>query len=87
MASLSRYEPVLSSRSTSALIGLTKSGQRKVTGLLLRLAEHPHQIGDYTTRGDGGHDIQHLRLGEFRISFWADDAVRELRVVDITRLV
>ena len=53
---------------------------------LLQLAEHPIQSGDYFTREENGRDVQHLQLGDFLVSFWADDAGRELRVVDIALL-
>jgi len=86
MANPSAYEPVLSSRATSTLIGLSKAKQKKIISLLFRLAEHPNQPGDYSTRGEHDRDLQRLRLADFRISFWADHAVRELRVVDLARL-
>ena len=68
------------------LIELSRSKQKKMINLLLRLAEHPGQLGNYSTQGKDGRSIEHLRLDGFRISFSADDAVRELRVVDIARL-
>ena len=54
--------------------------------LIYQLAERSDQSGDYITRSEVGHDVQHLRLANWRISFWADHAVRELRVVDLTKL-
>ena len=84
MASPPAYAPVLSSEATSMLIGLSRSKQQKMIDLLFRLAEHPSQPGDYSTRSEG-RDIQHLRLGDFRVSFWADHAVRELRVIDLAK--
>jgi hypothetical protein len=80
------YEPVLSSRAASFLIGLSKARQRTVITLMFHLAEHPTQLGDYSTREEGGRDIQHLMVGDWHFSFWPDHPVRELRITDIAEL-
>ncbi len=38
------YEPVLSSKGASFLIGLSKSKQRTVIALMFQLAEHPYNL-------------------------------------------
>ncbi len=80
------YEAVLSSKAVASLTTLSRAQQKIVIGLLVRLAEHPGQPGDYTTRDGQGREIQHLRLANWRISFWPDHAGRELRVTDVSRL-
>jgi hypothetical protein len=80
------YEPVLSSRASSFLIGLSKPKQKQVLRLLFQLAEHPGQLGDYATRDDDGREIQHLMVGDWHFSYWADHAVRELRISEIDEL-
>ena len=80
------YEPVLSSKASSFLIGLSKKKQKQVIDLVFQLAEYPSQLGDYATREDSGREIQHLMVADWHISFWADHAVRELRVTEITEL-
>ena len=82
----SGYDPVLSSKASAILIGLPKAKQKKILALLFRIAEHPGQLGDYATREEDGREIQHLMVGDWHISFWADDAVRELRITDFTEL-
>lgn len=77
------YDPVLSGRASAYLIGLSKNSQRKVIALLFQLAETPSQIGDYSSRDDKGRDVQHILIGEWHVSYWADDAARELRIVEI----
>jgi len=86
MPSSFAYEPVLSSRAAAFLIGLSKAKQRTVIALMFRLAEHPTQLGDYATRGDAGREIQHLMVGDWHFSFWADHPVRELRITEIAEL-
>jgi len=80
------YEPVLSGKASSFLIGLSRSKQRAVILLAYQLAEHPNQLGDYATEDDVGRKIQHLLVGDWHFSFWPDDAVRELRITEINEL-
>ena len=86
MPSPSGYEPVLSGRASSSLVGLSRPKQKQVLRLLFQLAEHPGQLGDYATREEDGREIQHLMVGDWHFSFWADHAVRELRVTEIDEL-
>ncbi len=86
MPSPSGYEPVLSGKASSILVGLSKPKQKQVLRLLFQLAEHPAQLGDYSTRDDDGREIQHLMVGDWHFSFWADHAVRELRLIEIDEL-
>ena len=51
--------------------------------LLYRLAASPHQPGDFHEPDDTGRAVQFLLLGNFLISYWPDDAVKELRIVEI----
>lgn len=80
------FEPVLSGKASSFLVGLSRTKQKQVLRLLFQLAEHPTQLGDYATREDGGREIQHLMVGDWHFSFWADHAVRELRITEIAEL-
>ena len=80
------YDPVLSGRASAAILGTTKAKQRRIIALISQIAAHPGQLGDYATREDGGREIQHLLLGDWHFSFWADHAVRELRFTEIAEL-
>jgi hypothetical protein len=82
----SAYEPVLSGQASAYLVGLSRAKQRKVIGLIFRLAEYPSQLGDYATTEAGGRAIQHLLVGEWHFSFWPDHAARELRITDIAEV-
>ena len=68
------------------MVGLPRLKQKQVLRLLFQLAEHPGQLGDYGTREKDGREIQHLVVGDWHFSFWADHAVRELRVTEIDEL-
>ena len=86
MRSSFAYDPVLSSKASSFLVRISKTKQRKIIELIFQISDHPTQLGDYSTRDHVGRDIQHLLLGDWQFSFWADHAVRELRVTDIAEL-
>jgi hypothetical protein len=86
MAKHGAYEPVLSGRAASFLIGLSRSKQRAVMLLAERLAEHPSQLGDYATKDDSDRVIQHLLVGDWHFSFWPDHAVRELRITEVNEI-
>ena len=86
MPRFSAYEPVLSSKAAASIVGLSRAKQKQVLLLLFQLAEHPGQLGDYVSHDEGGRDVQHLMVGDWFFSFWADHAVRELRITEITEL-
>jgi len=77
------FEPVLSSSAIGFIYSLRKAKQRKLIDLIYRMAAVPSQIGDYESIDDTGRVIQHIKIGDLIISFWADHAVKEFRIVDI----
>jgi len=54
--------------------------------LLFQLSENPNQIGDYSEPDASGREVQFIRIREQLIAFWADHAVKELRIVDIEEI-
>jgi hypothetical protein len=83
MANQSSYEPVLSSRAAAFLVSLSRARQRKLIWLLYKLAESPSQIGDYSEPDETGREVQFILVRDLLIAFWADHAVREMRIVMI----
>ncbi len=83
MADRRCYEPVLSSKAAAFLVGLSRGRQRKLIGLLFQLADNPSQIGDYSEIDETGREVQFILIRDLLVAFWADDAARELRIVDI----
>ncbi|MEO5958185.1 MAG: hypothetical protein ABIZ49_13000 [Opitutaceae bacterium] len=80
------YHPVLSGKVSSFIVGTSKARQKKIIALVFRISDYPSQLGDYATRDENGREIQHLLLGDWQFSFWADHAVRELRFTEIAEL-
>ena len=83
MAASPSYDPVLSSKAAAFLVGHSKIRQRKLIGLLFQLADNPFQIGDYSELDQSGREVQFILVRDLLIAFWADHAVRELRIVNL----
>jgi len=77
------YEPVLSSKAASTLLGFSKVKQKRLYELIFKLASYPKQSGDYSVLDASGREIHYLLVGNFVFSFWADHAVKELRILEI----
>jgi hypothetical protein len=86
MADRHPYEPVLSSKAAAFLVAIPKIRQRKLIGLLYQLADNPSHVGDYSEPDNTGREVQFILIRDLLIAFWADHAVRELRIVDIEEI-
>jgi hypothetical protein len=64
----------------------TKSQRLELLGIFQRLAAEPHQTGDYVQTSAEGRQMQVKRFGQWYISFWADHAAAELRIVGLRKL-
>ena len=50
------------------------------------LAASPSQRGDQIQKDRSGREIQVKRFGRWRISFWLDAPVMELRIADVRKI-
>ena len=80
------YEPVLSSNAAAFLVEQSKGVQRSLFGLIGQLAKQPGQSGSYSYKDSAGRTLQVAKVGKFTFSYWADDPVKELRIVEISIL-
>jgi hypothetical protein len=51
--------------------------------LFEELAKDPYRAGDYSERDGIGRPVQVLITGRHGVCFWADHAVKEVKVVDL----
>jgi hypothetical protein len=51
--------------------------------LLGELGRDPYRRGDFAERDSSGREIQVLIFQRYAVSYWADHAVREVKVIDI----
>ncbi|MBI5774949.1 MAG: hypothetical protein HZA89_14565 [Verrucomicrobia bacterium] len=67
-----------------ATLKACRSGERRlITRLLDELADDPFRTGDYVERDDIGRPIQVLIIGSRAVCFWADHAVKEVKIIDL----
>jgi hypothetical protein len=72
---------------------LTRFGQcsRREREQLLRafefLAQVPHQRGEWVRRTPSARELQLKRFGKWLVTYWPDHAVREVRIVDVERVI
>ncbi len=64
MPSGSAYEPVLSGKASSFLIGVSKTRQKKLIALIFQISEHPGQLGDWQFSFWPDHAVRELRFTE-----------------------
>ena len=59
--------------------------RRGIENFVDSLSGNPFKTGDYAETDAAGRPIQIKILGNFAIAFWADHAVKEIKVVAIDR--
>ncbi|MEP6664052.1 MAG: hypothetical protein ABJC04_10345 [Verrucomicrobiota bacterium] len=61
-------------------------GQRqKILTFLEGLAHDPNRKGDYEERDEVGRPVQIKIVGDFALTFWADHAVKEVKITRIEK--
>jgi hypothetical protein len=80
------FEPVLSPKAWEYPRSLSKRRQERLTRLIYQLADDPFRQGDYQSRDSTNRVLENLRLGNCILTYWADDPVKELRILDIHEL-
>ncbi len=64
----------------------TRGQQRKLlSNFIDSLPSNPNQSGDYAEADETDRRIEMKVLEQVVVSFWADHAVREVKVIDIRR--
>jgi hypothetical protein len=60
-----------------------KPEQKLITRSLSDLGGNPYRKGDYVEQDDIGRPIQVIIIGRHALYFWADHAVKELKILDL----
>lgn len=80
------YQPVYNADAFHQILSLRPLAKRRVViSQIEKLANDPYTNGDYEVADATGRKNQVQVLHSFAITFWADHAVKELRIVDLTR--
>lgn len=66
---------------------VTKRDREELLRLFRSLANNPYQKGERLQRAKSGREFQIKRFGKWLVTYWVDEAVLELRVVDVKKVV
>lgn len=80
------YEAVFSRQSLEFLLRASDEEVAEVEAWMERVERTPHTLGDYIERDETRRDLQVAVLDSTAITYWADDAVCEVRVCRIEGL-
>jgi len=79
------YRYVLDDSVVENLLTLPARHREQFVIFFRRLAGDPFQSGESSFRDLSRREIQRAHFGQWLVSFWADHAVKELRIVGIQR--
>lgn len=61
----------------------SRATRDRIIAFLESLPTNPFQSGDYSETDSTGRDCQVRIIGKYAVYFWADHAVKEVKVIDI----
>ena len=61
----------------------TRLNRESILSFLESLALNPQRWGDYEDRDEVGRPVQIKIIGDYALTFWADHAVKEIKVTKI----
>ena len=77
------YRVFIATDVISILKTCRRQEQLLITRLFEELANNPFRTGDYVERDEIGRPIQVVIIGRYAVFFWADHAVKEVKVIDL----
>ena len=79
------YAVYLRIEAAELLKSVATRNRRGIENFVDTLSGNPFKTGDYAETDAAGRPIQIKILGNFAVAFWADHAVKEIKVVAIVR--
>lgn len=79
------YSIFLKSDCVEFLRSVRRPLRQELASFINRLAHEPNLQGDYEDSDDSGRQIEIKVVRKYTVSFWADHAVREVKIVDIRK--
>lgn len=80
------YNLIVDGEALNSLLGCRSSERQRLIQFLDRLSADPFQLGDCEIRPPNDRVYQIKFLAPFKITYWADHAIKEVRVVDLQNL-
>lgn len=69
-----------------SLLSLEKAEIRFIESRLISLGKNPFTAGDFQETNAEGRTVEVLVRGKYMVTFWADHAVKELRVIRLEQV-
>ena len=77
------YSVYIESGVAESLPGLKSKERNQLIRFFNKLRSNPFLDGDYVERDDIGRLMQVIVVGRHAVVFWADHAVKEIKVLDL----
>jgi hypothetical protein len=65
----------------------SKREREELLRIFKAMAASPYQRGEWIQRTNSGRELQVKRFRRWIVRFWLDDPVREIRIVDVEKIV
>ena len=82
---MSPYKIFLRLEAAEAIRVVRGVQQTQISAFIDSLGNDPSQVGDCTERDESDRQIEIKVIGQYAITFWADHAVKEIKIADIRR--
>ncbi len=82
----SGYELVMQSSSVEVLMGCSRNTRQQLMQELSRLKDNPFDKGERVIRDLSGRDHQVHMVRSWEIVYWADHAVKEVRITRLRKV-
>lgn len=80
------YSYVLGEAAINFALTLPRKEQHRLALAFRALAAAPHRTGDYSTTDHTGRILHHRLIDDWVVTYWADHAGKELRIVDVAQI-
>ena len=75
------YEVILHGQAWHLLAATQGATRRRLLAVLDQVAAEPFRVGDLQQRDPAGRINEVVLIGDWLVTYWADHATREIRVV------
>ena len=82
---MAAYEVILHAQAWHVLAAAKGADRLELLHIIDQIAANPFRAGDLQQIDSGGRTNEVVLLGGWLVTFWADHAVREIRVVALER--
>lgn len=82
---MNRHTVILDSDLAESLWRLPARSRREIISIFEKLAEHPLAAVEDQIRATDGRMILRARFNRWRVCFWIDGPVNDLRIVEVSR--